>query len=235
MIATGGAAGLYRYTSNPAGATGDGIAMAWRAGCSVANLEFVQFHPTCLFHPKADSFLISEAMRGEGALLTPPPEAGEAAGLRFMPFHDSRAELAPRDIVARAIEHEMRTRGLRLCGSGHHGPAGRRRTAIISQRFTHVCLAAGIDMTQTPIPVAPVAHYTCGGIRVGRAGHTELDGLYAVGEAACTGLHGANRLASNSLLECVVMGRDAAAKFLRRPRVVRRCSAPLRESRHRDA
>jgi len=230
VIATGGAAGLYRHTTNPAGATGDGIAMAWRAGCSVANLEFIQFHPTSLHHPGADPFLISEAVRGEGGVLRLPPEAGKAAGLRFMPFHDPRAELAPRDVVARAIDHEMRTRNIacvHLDITGQPAEVVKRHFPTIHAR----CLALGIDMTHAAIPVAPAAHFTCGGIVVGRAGRTEVEGLYAVGEVACTGLHGANRLASNSLLECVAIGRAAGKDIVRQPQFVAQLPPPWPDRR----
>jgi L-aspartate oxidase len=217
VLATGGAAGLYRYTSNPAGATGDGIAMAHRAGCAVTNLEFVQFHPTCLVHPNAASFLISEAVRGEGGVLRLPSTAGIDAGLRFMPLYDGRAELAPRDVVARAVAHEMRTRALTHVDLDI---SGRPREEVLT-RFPTIhtrLLALGIDMTRGPVPVAPAAHFTCGGVVASRAGRTDLDDLYAVGEVACTGLHGANRLASNSLLECVAMGRAAGGDIVARPR-----------------
>ena len=234
VLATGGAGKVYLYTTNPDTATGDGIAMAWRAGCRVANMEFIQFHPTCLYHPYAKSFLISEAMRGEGGVLKLPPEAGAAAGHRFMPEHDPRAELAPRDVVARAIDFEIKKRGLDYV----HLDISHQSPAFLQEHFPTIyarCMELGIDISKEPIPVVPAAHYTCGGIVTDMHGNTDIAGLYVVGESAYTGLHGANRLASNSLLECVVLGRAAALEIDRNPRNIHLSLPQWDESRVTDA
>jgi L-aspartate oxidase len=221
VLATGGAGKVYRYTTNPDTATGDGVAMAWRAGCRVANMEFIQFHPTCLYHPQERSLLITEALRGEGAHLTLPSTGpGDPGGTRFMAAHDPRLELAPRDIVARAIDFEMKKHGLDHVWLDARPIVAEKGEAFVREHFPTIharCLKLGIDIVTQPIPVVPAAHYTCGGVVTDLDGRTDLPGLYAVGETTYTGLHGANRLASNSLLECVVLGRTCAERILADP------------------
>jgi len=231
ILATGGAGKVYLYTTNPDTATGDGIAAAWRAGCRVTNMEFIQFHPTCLYHPHAKSFLITEAVRGEGGRLLLPASAG---GTRFMPQHDERAELAPRDVVARAIDFEMKKHGLDCVYLDiSHEPL-----SFILEHFPNIyarCLELGIDISKQPIPVVPAAHYTCGGIHTDLNGRTDIVGLHAIGETTYTGLHGANRLASNSLVECMVFGRSAATDIVATPLPVPDALPAWDDSRVTDA
>ena len=210
VLATGGAGRTYLFSTAPRGATGDGIAMAWRAGCRISNMEMMQFHPTCLYNLEVKNFLITEAVRGEGGRLLLPPDAGDEAGRRFMPDLDPRAELAPRDIVARVIDHEIKRLGLDYVhlDISHMGPE------FVKQHFPTIharLLDLDIDMTREPIPVVPAQHYTCGGVVIDRDGRTDLPNLYAAGEVSQSGLHGANRLASNSLLECFVFGEAVAS------------------------
>lgn len=209
ILATGGAGQVFLHATAPGASTGDGIALAWNIGCRIVNLEFLQFHPTCMYYPQGEPFLITEAVRGEGGILRLPD------GHRFMPDHDPRAELAPRDLVSRAIYSEMKKHGIPAV----HLDISHRSPEFIREHFPNIyktCLERGIDITKAPIPVTPASHYTCGGVLADVHGRTDIAQLYCIGEAACTGLHGANRLASNSLLECVVMGQAVACDIAAR-------------------
>ncbi len=223
VLATGGASNVYRYTTNPDTSSGDGITMAWRAGCRVANLEFNQFHPTCMFHPKGrKNFLLTEALRGEGAYLKRPD------GSRFMPDFDLRNELAPRDVVTRAIDYEMK----RLDVNCMYLDISHKPEKFVTRHFPMIykkLLTLGFDLTKVPIPIVPAAHYTCGGIMVDQYGRTDISGLYAIGEVSYTGLHGANRMASNSLLECLVYGWSAANDILKNLPLMQSTNTPLSE------